>query len=75
MTTARAATGVDLAARRLAIYRLAAEMALDDCPESMIVQALAIDPITTGMTTDELRDVARRVCAEYARRTHAEVAP
>ncbi|MGY1719286.1 hypothetical protein ACI8AG_09590 [Blastococcus sp. SYSU DS0552] len=63
-----ATTTTDPAVRRLAIYRLAAALALEDLPERVIVQALAFEPAAERMSTDELRDVTRRVCAERRRR-------
>ncbi len=63
------------AVRRLVLYRLAAELALEELPEPVIVQSLAFEPAAEGMTADELRTIARRVQAEHRRRTATEDDP
>lgn len=63
---------VDPAVRRLVLYRLAAELALEELPERVIVQALAFEPAAQHLSTEGLRTIARRVQAEHRRRTATE---
>lgn len=55
--------------RRLVLYRKAAELAVDDLPEQVIVQSLVFEPAAETMSVDELRTIARRVQAEHQRRS------